>query len=421
MADDEKTSTLHEVEKEAELRFEVDKDETINVTLVKGTAELFGTELAVNNEYTFTNCKFAIFTWHGCSLEVEGHCRVVYPANETPMVSFINTHAALDNLRKKAQQTGEPGPRALVVGPTDAGKSTLCRILLGYAVRAGWSPTFFDIDVGQNSLTIPGAIAASPINHPISVEDHGILSLKVPIVHFLGATSPTGHIEHYCRLLQNLVTEVDQRCATNANLRASGYIINTCGWVDGEGYDVLVRAANIFKVDVILVLGHERLYSQLKANRAINCSVAKLQTSGGAVTRDQAYRRARRDLSFKEYFYGAQGDLHPHQRVVGFEQVFIYRIGGGAMAPSTALPIGAETQVDPMHLNRVQPSSDLVNSVLALSYGAAYGDPLLDSPAAGFVYIKAVDIRTKKVTMLTPCAGPLPQNFFLIGNLKWFD
>ncbi len=36
-----------------------------------------------------------------------------------------------------------------VVGPTDVGKSSLCRILLNYAVRTGWAPTAVDLDIGE--------------------------------------------------------------------------------------------------------------------------------------------------------------------------------------------------------------------------------------------------------------------------------
>ncbi len=42
------------------------------------------------------------------------------------------------------------------------GKSSLCKILLNYAVRAGWAPTFADMDIGQGSFTLPGCIAATP-------------------------------------------------------------------------------------------------------------------------------------------------------------------------------------------------------------------------------------------------------------------
>ena len=48
----------------------------------------------------------------------------------------------------------------------DVGKSSLCKILLNYAVRAGWAPTFADMDIGQGSVTVPGSIAATPGGAP---------------------------------------------------------------------------------------------------------------------------------------------------------------------------------------------------------------------------------------------------------------
>ncbi len=42
---------------------------------------------------------------------------------------------------------------AQVVGPTDSGKSSLARILLNYAVRAGWAPTAVDLDIGAGTAT----------------------------------------------------------------------------------------------------------------------------------------------------------------------------------------------------------------------------------------------------------------------------
>jgi len=40
------------------------------------------------------------------------------------------------------------GPRVIVVGPTDSGKSTLTKTLLNWAVRSAWEPTFVDLDIG---------------------------------------------------------------------------------------------------------------------------------------------------------------------------------------------------------------------------------------------------------------------------------
>lgn len=41
-------------------------------------------------------------------------------------------------MRKKAEASeNKRGPIAMVVGPTDVGKSTLCKLLLNYGVRMG--------------------------------------------------------------------------------------------------------------------------------------------------------------------------------------------------------------------------------------------------------------------------------------------
>ncbi len=40
-------------------------------------------------------------------------------------------------------------------------------------------------------------------------------------------------------------------------------VINTCGWVTGDGYDLIVHAAQTMAVDVVLVLGQDRLHAQL--------------------------------------------------------------------------------------------------------------------------------------------------------------
>lgn len=36
-----------------------------------------------------------------------------------------------------------------VVGPTNVGKSTLCKLLLNYAVREGMAPALVDLDIGE--------------------------------------------------------------------------------------------------------------------------------------------------------------------------------------------------------------------------------------------------------------------------------
>ena len=76
----------------------------------------------------------------------------------------------MEAMRKEAMQGQKAGPCTMVVGPTDAGKSTLCKVLTNYAVRTGWEPLFVDLDVGQGMITVPGNIAAVHLTAPIDVE-----------------------------------------------------------------------------------------------------------------------------------------------------------------------------------------------------------------------------------------------------------
>ena len=113
--------------------------------ILSGTAEIFGTELALNHIYTFQGIKAAIFTWHGCQIEVTGSCEE-YTAEETPMTQYANTHFALEKLRDEAKQNRQDGPRVLIVGPTDSGKTSLVKLLTAYAIRMGRQPMVINTD-----------------------------------------------------------------------------------------------------------------------------------------------------------------------------------------------------------------------------------------------------------------------------------
>ena len=81
--------------------------------------------------------------------------------------------------------SGLRGPRVLVVGPQDVGKSTLCRILLNYAVRMGRAPIFVDLDVGQGELSVPTTLGANLVERPADIDEG--FSLQVSAVILLVA------------------------------------------------------------------------------------------------------------------------------------------------------------------------------------------------------------------------------------------
>ena len=244
-----------------ELRLEVGDSKTVYLTAKEGSAEIFGTPLVLGKKLAVRGQKIAVFTWKGCKLEIEGKCDVMYESDETPMSEYLNVHDTLEARRAMAREKGGEGPRCMMVGPTDAGKSTLCKILLNYGVRAGSAQTFVDLDIGQGAITIPGCIAASPVEGPIDVE-HGLLC-DAPLVYYFGHLTPTDNPTLYRHLLDQLASVLNRRAEKDPSARAAGLIVNSMGWVEDLGYDLLLHSIQVFKADIVVVVGDERLYSQL--------------------------------------------------------------------------------------------------------------------------------------------------------------
>jgi polyribonucleotide 5'-hydroxyl-kinase len=176
----------HTLAAESEIRLEIPSNVSVTLTLLAGSAEIFGAEMALATDlsthdarapstamvskqsYSITgNTKLAIFTWHGCTLDVDVEygkaVDISYTSSETQAnIAFVNTHAQLEVLRDQALQTllqrqpmqNKPplpdmdmsrdsvdGPRVLLCGPPDSGKTTLARILIAYGkpYLSSWS------------------------------------------------------------------------------------------------------------------------------------------------------------------------------------------------------------------------------------------------------------------------------------------
>ncbi|KAG0421179.1 hypothetical protein HPB47_002942, partial [Ixodes persulcatus] len=302
-----------ELTRSPELRFEVEGKEKVTVELKSGLAEIFGVELVKNKKFVFGS---------GAKIATE----VAYVAKETPMIFYANIHAVLEQMRQKCEEDDSKGPTVMVVGPTDVGKSCLCRILLNYAVRQGRRPIFVDLDVGQGHISIPGTIGALLVERPAEVEEG--FSQQAPLVYHYGHSSPGTNATLYNVLVSRLAEVINLRAESNKKASVSGIIINTCGWVKGAGYKALTHAALAFEVDVVLVLDQERLYNELARDMPSFVKVVFTPKSGGVVERTKSMRSEARDSRVREYFYGLKTPLYPHSFDVKFADVKIYKIGG---------------------------------------------------------------------------------------------
>ncbi|TXG58551.1 hypothetical protein EZV62_016380 [Acer yangbiense] len=424
-------STVRQVklDRESELRIEVANETPLRLRVLNGNAEIFGTELPPEIWLTFPpRLKFAVFTWYGATIELDGTTETDYTADETPMVSYVNVHAILEGRRRRARASASKdsdtsqGPRVIVVGPTDSGKSTLSRMLLSWAAKQGWKPTFVDLDIGQGSITAPGCIAATPIEMPIDPVEG--IPLEMPLVYFFGHATPSNNVDLYRVFVKELAQTLEKQYTGNAESRAAGMVINTMGWIEGVGYELLLHAIDTFSANVVLVLGQEKLFSLLRdvLKNKPNVDVVKLQKSGGVVSRNTKVRQKARSYRIREYFYGLVNDLSPHSYVANFNDLHVYRIGGGPQAPRSALPIGADPVANPLRLVLVTSDQvqELIHLVLAVSY-AEEPEQITSSNVAGFIYVTEVDMGRKQIKYLSPSAGVLPGKYLVAGTLSWIE
>ena len=68
----------------------------------------------------------------------------------------------------------------------------------------------------------------------------------------------------------------------------------------------------------------------------------------------------------------------------------------------------------------INPFVGVSNSILAVSYANDKSE-VLKSNVAGFVYCKTINSKDKTITFLSPCPGPFPSRYLLLGTVKWFD
>ena len=257
-------------------------------------------------------------------------------------------------------------------------------------------------------------------------------------------------------------------------VRASGLILNTGSWSDqagtaGTSTELLYHAIEAFDIDIVVVIGHERLYSTLSkwskdkaakeelpeneatnwrrqkpVNAATGVTVVKLARSGGVVSRSEADRRRVRRARVHDYFYGKPvatlpdapeqpPRYRPHRMELSLSDCTFLRAGGVLLSDSMR-PLGSDqdsTQLGTENwLQAVPPTLDLEHAVMAVLQEGQYTDKESDKKAigdriysnvAGFLYVVKVEPDLNTITVLSPCPGRLPSANFLVGSIKWVE
>ncbi|KAI0371672.1 hypothetical protein BV20DRAFT_964891 [Pilatotrama ljubarskyi] len=440
-------------------------------------------------------CKAAVFTWSSSRVprrHVTGHPSVEYLSDETPMAAYANVHIALEQMRVRAlaAATGSPlppgeddegpgsgdVPRVLVLGPENSGKTTVCKILTNYTVRGGqgFTPMLVNVDPSEGGWAVPGAISAASISAPMqtstpasplgsvatSAPSHIPSNALLPLSYWYGHAEMRRNPLLMDRLIRNLGENIRDRWENDVTGRASGLIVDTpasFATSSGTGSDhrlTMIKACvDAFQINVILIVGHEKLNVEMQRMYGNRMAVVKIPKSGGVVELDAAYRERVRKYQLHNYFYGylieppsglstkayVQGGeqtpdltmhLSPSSMSVNFGDITIYRIGEETMAPTSALPIGAArvvSEMQPLFVDPAQPGSGLYNAVLAVlappnpDESERYDEEILDLPVVGYVVITALDMPNRRMTVLSPTQSSLVGRTAIVGSFEWSE
>ncbi|KAI9665582.1 MAG: Cleavage polyadenylation factor subunit clp1 [Alyxoria varia] len=484
----------------SEWRFEVSFDSTITVTLLpttnttstpvlgdndespKGTAELFGTELAPTHPYTFSGAKAAIHTHHGCALRVSGdQCESDYIADETPLHQYMNLHFALENLREtaaanvarsKAERSGQAGglyvkggPRVLVLGPQNAGKTSLIRTLSGYATRMSRSPCIVNLDPREGMLALPGSLSAAVMGHgsvmdledvagggwgPSPVVGPSSIPVKMPLVYHYGFERPEECPEVFKPVVTRLALAVTSRLEEDEKVKEAGLLVDMAGSLATSkgGYDIIHHVISELSINVVVVLGSERLFSDLsrryptpKADTASSTPesvhVLKVMRSEGCVDRDAAYMKAIQHAQIRQYFFGTPETLplNPYTQVMDISSLTILRMVDPNQDYLAAFLPGDAASSDDSGKNMFRPTTlntvAASNHLLAIKHAPPYSPKddtapgtlsenelatIRDAPLLGYLYIADVDEEKGKVKILSPVGGRLPARAIVWGR-----
>lgn len=482
----------HILQPKEELRVEVPYGtQTACFILQKGSCELWGCELALGKAYSIATggVKLALFTWHGCVIDVDAEVEISYTSEETDAnVAYVNTHAQLEALRDEAsssqQQQQQPhlsvpspetasetlvqGPRVLVVGPSESGKSSLCKTLIAYATKVGRTPLWVDLDPLDNAISVPGTLSVAPMTAAaVTVETYSTCGIPPntvhPLVMYHGSNTKLNP-DLFRAQVDRLAQTINQRLAQDENARSSGIIVNTNGWIQDEGYQLLLHAAQALDISVILILGHDRLYSMMtnhykklqKQDAAtVIPKVLKLPRSGGVASRPDTFVRHSLTRAVKRYFYGDLIDppktgtsattttdapgatggkvpqLTPFLLQLKFPDVEIYRLSSMALS-SSLLPVAQQQTTDAVQISKVDLDSEadaMQHALLAVCHPAAVANwqasgrarDLVCMGVAGFCAVERIHADTDMLHLLSPCAGSLPSKTLLLGDITWME
>eukprot|EP00747_Dinoflagellata_sp_TGD_P157071 gnl/TRDRNA2_/TRDRNA2_177718_c2_seq1.p1 gnl/TRDRNA2_/TRDRNA2_177718_c2~~gnl/TRDRNA2_/TRDRNA2_177718_c2_seq1.p1 ORF type:complete len:438 (-),score=-24.34 gnl/TRDRNA2_/TRDRNA2_177718_c2_seq1:8-1321(-) len=407
----------HTIPKGYEFRIEISHSNYAHLTLLHGNVDIFGTSMEPGRKYLIQGQKIALFAFEKSVIGLEGKPDVIYKSEDTLMLVYMKIHEVLEERRTSAKMAGSQGPRVLCVGPVDSGKTTVIRILCNLATRMDWIPTMVELNITQGNIAMPGTVSAAVLDEPWKIEEG--LDCPSPLVFYRGYTSYEDEKQFYKATVERLATILDIKAGLCNMSAAAGIYIDTMGCTEEKALEPLLHQIESFSCDVVLVLGQDKLYhqllhykSKLSESRKLKLELVKLPCLGGVVSRSMEFRKQDKNYKINKYFKskcGSRASTLPTTAILS--TIDVYGINS-ISSPKSALPIGAIKLHRTPCLRKINMSSSIEGTILAISHGTTPEEASLAS-IAGFVQVLEVNTEKNLIAFRTPTQNMKPGKIFI--------
>lgn len=139
-------------------------------------------------------------------------------------------------------------PVILLCGACDIGKSTFSRILINHLLNSIPGVDYLECDLGQTEFTPPGCISLLNITEPLLGPPYTHQRKPQKMVYF-GKTNCHNEYENYIEIVKYVFRDYK---------REFPLIINTMGWVSGDGLLLLVDLIRVLSPNYVVQLTSDR-------------------------------------------------------------------------------------------------------------------------------------------------------------------
>ncbi|CCF55828.1 hypothetical protein KAFR_0A03930 [Kazachstania africana CBS 2517] len=411
-------------------KVDLPSDFKLAITIKSGIAEVLGTELANDTEYHFQNWKFTVFAVE--DVELSWKCT----QSLQPKIESNNTASQIYNLHfalEKVRNSSFYGPKVLIIGERNSGKTSLCRILSSYTIKfKSYQPLLINLDPNESIFSPPGCLTATPISDLLDPQSPSwgqsmtsgatALHSKQPYVENFGMEKISSNKQRYMSNIEQLASAVNKRITSDALVQRSGCIIDSPSLDQyDDNLDDLEQIIQRLNVNmVVIICDDDGLYQKVnnRVKPIIGDLMIRLPKLSGVIETDDVYKRSLQRSAIREYFYGnIQTVLSPFTAGVDYNELTIwaprdltYDTSAGKDEALELLPVTLE-------------ASTLQHAIIAITYADknANKEEVSKASIMGFGLITEVNEKRQKMRILLPVPGRFPHNAAILTSSRYLE